>query len=149
VEVVSRGMVLTLDEGEATTLARQLAETMRLAYVARDRTPPRFLLDFANDISRAARGFAQVRVNAQVGAPGELSEVRGGPFPSSLAQPVWLTAAEAARIAEVSVQTMRRYLSGGDPHGSRGGRRSAWRVDASELAAWLSRRRAEIAQKAA
>lgn len=147
-EVVSRGVVVTLGQGDAAALARQLADALQLAYVARGRAAPRLLTDFANEVSRAARGFADVRVNSQVSTPGELSEVRGEPFPSSSAQPVWLTAEEAARIAEVAVQTMRRRLREGDPRGSRGAR-SAWRVDAYELAAWLSRRRKESAQKAA
>ena len=143
------GPAVVLDGADCAVLGRQLVEAIRLGYVARGRTPPRLLLDFASEVSRAARGFATVPADAQVSLRGELARVPAGPLPSSCGEPVWLTAAEAARIAEVSVQTMRKCLRARDPRGSRGGHRSAWRVDASELAAWLSRRRKERTQKAA
>lgn len=148
-EISARGVVVTLSEGDAASLAVQLSQCIQIAYNARGIHPPRLLLYLADEVNRAARSFADVRADAQVRTRSELAQFRAEPFPSSCGEPVWLSADEAARIAEVSVQTMRKCLREGDPQGSRGGHRSAWRVEASELARWLSWRRKERTQKAA
>jgi hypothetical protein len=148
VEVVRRAVVVTLTEDDAAVLSRQLVEAIRLAYVARGRPPPHQLLTLSTAVSQAARSFAEVRTEPQVGTPRELAPVRGGPVPSSSLEPVWLSAEEAARVGKVTVQQMRKFLRRGDLKGERSGHRGSWLVGTNELGAWLERRRKER-QKAA
>lgn len=130
------GPVVVLDGTDCAVLGQQLADTIQLAYNARGAPPPRALLDFSVALNRLARG------SQQAGPGRETIGFPAGPSLPASAQPVMLTATEAARIAEVSVQYRRKCLRRGDLRGSRG-RKGAWRVDAVEVAAWVGRRREE------
>jgi hypothetical protein len=138
------GPVVVLDGPDCAVLGPQLVEAIRLAYTVRSGTAPHALLDFSDQVSRIGR----FRVSAEAGAGRETGRLRAGLSSPSSDQPVWLTADEAARIAGVSVQYMRRCLRRGDLKGTQG-HRSAWRVDAVGLAAWMISRRREDQHKAA
>jgi excisionase family DNA binding protein len=147
VDVLS-GPVVILSGDDCAVLSRQLVEAIRLAYVARGRPPPRHLLDFAEEVSRAARSSATSPTAALASAAAGTVRFRTSPDLPACDEPVWLTVTEAARVAEVSDGYMRRLARRGDVQASRG-RRSAWLIDASSLAAWISRRRKEREGKAA
>jgi hypothetical protein len=143
VKVVSRGVVVTLDEDDATVLARQLAEALQLAYGTRHANPPRLLEAFANQISHAARdsGSARFRTDAQVSPSRGTAEFCDEPSLQSSDQPVRLSVREAANLADCSEGLMRRTCRRGDVQASRAGPRSAWTVDIASLATWISARR--------
>lgn len=140
------GPVIILDGADCAVLGRQLVEAIRLGYTRRGGAPPHALLEFADRVNAIAR----FRATAQASPGHETGRFPVSPsLPSSDQEPVWLTATEAARIAEVSVQLMRMCLRKGHLKGTRG-HRSAWRVDAVDLAAWMvSRRRDDDDTKAA
>lgn len=136
------GPVVILDGTDCAVLGQQLADTIQLAYNARGAPAPRALLDFSVAVNRLARRSSQDTAGS------ETTRFPAGPFLPPSEQPVMLTATEAARIAQVSVQYTRKCLRRGDLRGSRG-HQGAWRVDAVEVAAWISRRREENDPKAA
>jgi hypothetical protein len=143
------GPAVVLDADDCVVLGRQLVDAIRLGYTSRGRPPPEMLLDFASKVNTVARASsARFRMNAQASPASGTGRPRPAPGLPRSDQPVRLTATEAAKLAEVSVEFMRRCLRAGDPHGSRG-HRSAWLVDTAELAAWISRRRRENERKAA
>lgn|GEM_PF-5033109 len=140
-EVVSKGVVVTLTEDDATALARQLAEALQLAYAARGRTPPRLLTDFASEVSRTARSSAEFRPYSQVNARRGTAGFRDRASPPLSDQPVRLSIQEAANLANCSEGLMRRSCRRGDVQASRAAPRSAWAVDIASLATWISARR--------
>jgi hypothetical protein len=150
VETVA-GPVIVLDAHDCALLGRQLVEAIRLGYVLRGQPPPRHLLEFAEQVNAAVRGFADIPASPQVTEPHETAKAAVARSSAASDQPVIrLTADEAAKIAGMSVQHMRACLRRGEPQGSREGYQGAWRVDSDELAAWLSqKRRKENDRKAA
>lgn len=139
-EVHSGGVVIGLSQADAALLAEQLAAALQLAYGARRTRPPRFLEEFAGEISRAA-GSAKFRRDAQVRASRGTAGFRDVPSLPASDQPVRLSIREAANLADCSEGLMRRTCRRGDVQASRAGPRSAWAVDIASLATWISARR--------
>lgn len=139
-EIHREGLVLSLSQAEATTLARELAAALQLAYGTRQARPPRLLEAFANDLSRAAvpPGSASARRSGPVTEPPQFREAA----PLALSdQPVRLSTKEAAFMAGVSEGYMRRCCRGREVEALEGHR--GWAVDIASLTAWISRRRKE------
>jgi Helix-turn-helix domain len=150
VDVLS-GPVVVLDGADCVILGRQLVEAIRLGYTTRGRPPPRQLLDFADAVSRVARSSARFRTDMQASPSRGHAEPPGEPDPApSDQEPLLLSTREAARLAGLSKEYMRRCYREGDPRASRG-HHGAWFVDAADLDAWISARRKECerARKAA
>lgn len=146
-EVHSEGVVLSLSQAEATTLAGQLAAALQLAYGTRQLRPPRLLKEFTGALGRAA-GSAKFRKDTQVRAGSGTVRFRDMPSLPSSDQPVRLPVREAANLADVSVGYMRRCCRRGDVQALQGHR--GWAVDIASLATWISaRRRKEHDSKAA
>lgn len=146
-EIHSNGVVIGLSQADATTLASELAATLKLAYGTRRARPPRFLEAFAGEISREASS-ATFRKDTQASTRRGTGEFRDGPAAPSSEQPVRLSVREAAHLANVSEGLMRRCCRRGDVQASQGHRR-AWAVDIASLTAWMSQRRKEHESKAA
>jgi hypothetical protein len=137
---VLNGPIVILGQADCEVLGRQLAKTLQLAYGAPGRpAPPRHLLSFAAELNRITRGSGEYRENTQVRTGRGTGEFRAEPSSQSCDQPVWLTVQEAARVAEVSPSYMRRVIRKGDVEASQG-HRSAYLVDTSSLAVWISQR---------
>jgi hypothetical protein len=145
------GPIVALDGRDCAQLGRALVQAIDLAYTSRGTSPPAVLLEFSNRVNALNRAFpfrefpadAQVRPTCETAKPGDWR------FSQVSDQPVMLTATEAARIAEVSVQYMRAICRRGDDlQASRGGHQGAWLIDADDLAVWISRRREVTEQEA-
>jgi hypothetical protein len=140
VEVLSGPVVLVLSQDEATALGRQLGETLRLAYRSRGQVPS-LLTAFAgrlNAAARAARGRVPAQVSTGCGPAGGRS---GAPLPVS-DQPVTLTVAQAAVLAEVDARTVRKWIARRQVEAARGPG-GAYEVDIASLALRISERRRE------
>jgi len=145
------GPVVVLDGRDCAVLGPVLVQVIELAYTSRGTAPNAALLEFSNRVNALKRAFpfhefpedAQVSGGHETAKPGDWRSSRASD------QPVMLTATEAARIAEVSVQYMRAICRRGDElRASRGGRKGAWLIDADDLAGWISERREVNEQKA-
>ena len=150
VEVASRAVVVTLDEGDAAALARQLARAIRLGWVTRGQPPPRLLLDFAESLNRAARSSAsgtQTRTSDLAAEPG--NPQASTPLPR-WEQPETLTVRDAAAAVGVSTSYLRRLIrKGAIDVMAPGHHQSAYAVYTDSLTAWASRRRRSHERKAA
>jgi len=136
VEILSRPVVITLDDNDAAVLAGQLAAMIQRDYRHGGNLPPRALRDFADMLSGAASQHGDRQASGRRGT----AAFRRGPSLPPLSEPVRLTAREAAELARVSEGFMRRCCRRGDVQASRA-HRGAWAVDIASLAAWISQRR--------
>lgn len=143
-DVVPAGLLPVMTPSEADVLGRQLGEAIRWGYTARGWQVPPLLAEWRRILARAAQDHPYPQVSA-----GDVpSGFRDDTTVPASEQPVRLTATEAANLAGVSEGYMRRLIRRGDVEASRG-RRGAWAVDISSLAAWISQRREERNSKVA
>jgi hypothetical protein len=141
VAVFSGPVVITLPADEAEAVGRELAETLRLAHRARGQMPPARLTAFSDRLNAAARA-ASGRVSAQAStATGPPAGRCGAPLPVS-DQPVTLTVAQAAVLAEVDPRTVRKWIARRQVEAARGPG-GGYEVDIASLALRVSERRKE------
>lgn len=115
-------------------LRRAVYETGR-----RDGHVPAELVELAEVVRRAATEFREaVLVNAGSGTRKDNSgSVVALSFPSDLDR---LTAREAARLAGVSEEFIRRLACKGVLQGTKSGHGGAWELDPSSVATWMAGR---------
>jgi excisionase family DNA binding protein len=146
------GPAVVVSGPELQMLARQLPETIRLAYLVRGKYPPRALLDFSVAVNQAVAGTCGTH-SAAFGAgqacPAEPRNSRLVPGARTSGKPVTLSVKEAAEATKVSESYLRRLVRigvlerAGRPEGE-------MRVFADSLAAWHERRhRRETSAEAA
>jgi hypothetical protein len=146
-EVNTGGVTASWNIPEAEALGRELAATVRLHHNL-GLPLPTHLRAFSEEMNVAIRGSAWFRSNMQASAHRGTGEFRAEPSSPSCDQPVRLSIKEAAQLAQVSESFMRRCCRRGDVQASQG-RRSAWAVDVSSLAVWISQHRKETEFKKA
>lgn len=148
-EIFRRRVLIAIDEDDLPSLDLELREALYRGWKVRRAHPPRRLLNLAGLVNAEAEssGFRDSTAGQDPARNSRL--FRAGSSLQSSDQP-FLSARAAAKIAGCSVEYMRRACSRGDVKArQRGGYRSAWQVDASDLDRWVTSRRRENKQKAA
>lgn len=140
------GPAVILDAADCPVLGRQLVEAVRLAYVARGRTPPRLLLQFADLLNCAGRSSAAAPGTSRSEGGSRQQNTGTGADRAWWRQPdIVLTVAGAAQAAGVSHSYIRRLCREGTVYAVQAAPAGQWLIDAEGFAGWQRERQSRTA----